>query len=700
MESFTEKMFDFQRRATQAVLQKMGAADTTVDEQFDNTLSNFKRLGEFLHHMEEQTQQSLSSMEKMCYTNNALASSLCNFVFSELSNDDNEFSTGLLSKFFMKTSAQPNRTPAENTTEFNQRQSTFQESVQRLYDSLGTMGHENFKTSQESLGYQVLNPIKKDEDVNRVTKQLLEKRKKLVLEFDSLKRTSDFDKIRQAKEEFEAMSKKTSAHLQNRSFIRCKLIVHTIVSMIQQFCLFFESNAILLEGLASFIEPLVGAYQLNSEQLSDIYAAKKPSSTPTTATTSATSPAQNNSPMESRSPNYPSTPPPSYKEHVEHHNLNTNTNNNNSANDIKRNNSNNSFENDFSKMSFTNGQKTSPSPPATQTQKEAKLFSVWDEDAGGSNYDESPPTNTNTTNNNTTTTNNNNNNTTPTKKQNADDDWMYNSSTPKTNNKTSSNGGMNSSSEAWQDPLIPESTPKTNNNYTSYNSTPQQTHFNNSTPFNNSSNSNFSRPQTPLHNNYQPPQQQQPHQQPHQQQPQQQQQQPQQQQQQQKPKSGFENIFGDFDFTPPPQQRNNNNNTANFSTGGPTTSSNGFNPNFNPTNISPHVDHSQHQRTIIEPVVSEKIKNWGEKNGKKNNLRVLLSTLHEVLWEESGWEKITYGAIITPAQVKKVYRKAIMVVHPDKVHLGTAEQKMLAQRIFECLRESFDVFKVGLEAGN
>ncbi|KAF2069298.1 hypothetical protein CYY_009379 [Polysphondylium violaceum] len=688
MESFTEKMFDFQRRATQAVLQKMGAADTTVDEQFDNTLSNFKRLGEFLHHMEEQTQQSLTNMEKMCYTNNALASSLCNFVFSELSNDDNEFSTGLLSKFFLKTSAQTNKTPAENTNEFNQRQSTFQESVQRLYDSLGTMGHENFKTTQESLGFQVLNPIKKDEDVNRVTKQLLEKRKKLILEFDSLKRTNDFDKIRSAKEEFETMSKKTNAHLQNRSFIRCKLIVHTIVSMIQQFCLFFESNAILLEGLASFIEPLVGAYQLSPDQLSEIYSAKKP-------TSNVTSPIQNNSPIESRSPNFPSTPPPTYKDHIDQHNSNINSE--------KRN---NSFENDFSKMSFTNGQRASPSPPTStnSTQKEAKLFSVWDEEANNTGSDDS------TNNSNSATKNNNNtSNTTPTKKQNADDDWMYNSSSTPNNSNNKSTANMNTSSDTWEDPLIPESTPK-------------QQYFNTSTSSFNHNSGNFSRPpsqpQTPQHNNNHYPQQQQPqtpnnNNYPQQQQPQtpnnnnypqqpqtpnnQYPQQQQQQQSQQKPKSGFENIFGDFDFTPPPQQRN----TANFTTGG----NNNNNPNFNnqpfnPTHVSPHVDHSQHQRSLIEPIVSEKIKNWGEKHGKKNNLRVLLSTLHEVLWEESGWEKVTYGAVMTPAQVKKVYRKAIMVVHPDKVHLGTPEQKMLAQRIFESLREGFDVFKVDLEPGN
>lgn len=189
MESFTEKMFDFQRRATQAVLQKMGASETTIDEQFENTHTNFKRLGEFLTHLEESTQSSLTQMEKMCFANNQLASSLCNFVLSELSNDDTEFSTGLLSKFFLKTSTNPNLSQMENTKEFELRQSKFQESVQRLYDSFGTMGHENMASTQDEINHKIVRPIKRDQDYNKVTKQLIEKRKKLNLDYDSIKRS-------------------------------------------------------------------------------------------------------------------------------------------------------------------------------------------------------------------------------------------------------------------------------------------------------------------------------------------------------------------------------------------------------------------------------------------------------------------------------------------------------------------------------
>lgn len=60
------------------------------------------------------------------------------------------------------------------------------------------------------------------------------------------------------------------------------------------------------------------------------------------------------------------------------------------------------------------------------------------------------------------------------------------------------------------------------------------------------------------------------------------------------------------------------------------------------------------------------ILDWIE--GKERNIRALLSTMHTVLWEgESRWKPIGMADLVTPEQVKKVYRKAVLVVHPDKV---------------------------------
>uniref|UniRef100_S4RWF4 DnaJ (Hsp40) homolog, subfamily C, member 6 n=1 Tax=Petromyzon marinus TaxID=7757 RepID=S4RWF4_PETMA len=61
-----------------------------------------------------------------------------------------------------------------------------------------------------------------------------------------------------------------------------------------------------------------------------------------------------------------------------------------------------------------------------------------------------------------------------------------------------------------------------------------------------------------------------------------------------------------------------------------------------------------------------KLLEWIE--GKERNIRALLSTLQTVLWEgESKWRPVTMADLVTADQVKRVYRKAVLIVHPDKV---------------------------------
>lgn len=42
--------------------------------------------------------------------------------------------------------------------------------------------------------------------------------------------------------------------------------------------------------------------------------------------------------------------------------------------------------------------------------------------------------------------------------------------------------------------------------------------------------------------------------------------------------------------------------------------------------------------------------------------------MHTVLWDgESRWTPVSMADLVTPEQVKKQYRRAVLVVHPDKV---------------------------------
>lgn len=46
-----------------------------------------------------------------------------------------------------------------------------------------------------------------------------------------------------------------------------------------------------------------------------------------------------------------------------------------------------------------------------------------------------------------------------------------------------------------------------------------------------------------------------------------------------------------------------------------------------------------------------------------------MSTMHTVLWDgETRWKPVGMSELVTPDQVKKYYRKAVLVVHPDKVN--------------------------------
>lgn len=84
-----------------------------------------------------------------------------------------------------------------------------------------------------------------------------------------------------------------------------------------------------------------------------------------------------------------------------------------------------------------------------------------------------------------------------------------------------------------------------------------------------------------------------------------------------------------------------------------------------------------------------KILDWTE--GKKANIRALLCSMHTILWEDCRWVPCNMSQLVTPADVKKNYRKACLAVHPDK-QMGTPNETM-AKMIFMELNNAWSDFE-------
>lgn len=89
-----------------------------------------------------------------------------------------------------------------------------------------------------------------------------------------------------------------------------------------------------------------------------------------------------------------------------------------------------------------------------------------------------------------------------------------------------------------------------------------------------------------------------------------------------------------------------------------------------------------------------KVRQWAQaSNGQKNNIRILLSTLHNILWEGSGWEPISMADMVSDGSVKKNYVKAITRVHPDQnQEIEDPKIMYMMDRVFNVLNDSYTEF--------
>ena len=127
----------------------------------------------------------------------------------------------------------------------------------------------------------------------------------------------------------------------------------------------------------------------------------------------------------------------------------------------------------------------------------------------------------------------------------------------------------------------------------------------------------------------------------------------------------------------------------------------------------------EREKLALYDSVTDRINAW--KKGKEGNLRALLTSLDQILWEGSGWKKVGMHELVVPGKVKIQYMKGIARVHPDKVcdakissirereggrrtwlnypyhqipQGATTEQRMVCGTVFSLLNEAWDKFKV------
>ncbi|KAF9876987.1 hypothetical protein CkaCkLH20_05253 [Colletotrichum karsti] len=98
------------------------------------------------------------------------------------------------------------------------------------------------------------------------------------------------------------------------------------------------------------------------------------------------------------------------------------------------------------------------------------------------------------------------------------------------------------------------------------------------------------------------------------------------------------------------------------------------------------------EKFALSEKVDARIAAW--RDGKRDNLRALIGSLDQVLWEGSGWKKVGLHELVMANKVKINYMKAIAKCHPDKLPQdANTEVRLIAATVFATLNESWDKFK-------
>ena len=115
----------------------------------------------------------------------------------------------------------------------------------------------------------------------------------------------------------------------------------------------------------------------------------------------------------------------------------------------------------------------------------------------------------------------------------------------------------------------------------------------------------------------------------------------------------------------------------------------GFTPSANP---SQNQSIGAMKKTeLVKAMDPDEAKIFEWKEGKSRNIRTLLCSLHKIIWAGARWSECGMHQLVSSNDVKKMYRKACLAVHPDK-QMGT-DNENISKLIFMELNEAWSEFE-------
>ena len=115
----------------------------------------------------------------------------------------------------------------------------------------------------------------------------------------------------------------------------------------------------------------------------------------------------------------------------------------------------------------------------------------------------------------------------------------------------------------------------------------------------------------------------------------------------------------------------------------------GFNPTAKDVNQGKTIGQMK-KADLVKTMDPDEAKILDWKEGKSRNIRTLLCSLHKVIFPGTRWTECGMHQLVSAADVKKMYRKACLAVHPDK-QTGT-ENENFSKLIFMELNEAWSEF--------